>query len=67
MSYIEQLRSNNPYPVTLKRGGKARIKHTGQVVDVKRVSDHGISVIAFRTGGEHLISNKFIEPVFAFH
>ncbi len=67
MTYIEQLKNNNPYPVALKQGAKARIAHTGQVVDLLRVSEHGISLVAFRTGGEYFISNKFLEPLFAFH
>jgi len=67
MSSLEQLKNSNPYPVLLKQGEKARIKHTGQVVELKRVSDHGISVVVFRTGGEYFISNKFLEPVATFH
>lgn len=67
MSFIEQLENNRSYSVTLEQGGKAKIKHTGQIVDVKRVSDHGISVVVFRTGDEYFISNKFLEPVFVFH
>jgi len=66
MSFIEQLKNNRPYPIVLRQGGKARIVHTGQVVDVKRISDHGISMVSFRTGGEYLISNKFLEPVRVF-
>ncbi len=66
MSYIEQLENNKPYPVVLKQGGRARMIHTGQVVEVKRVSEHGISKVEFRTGGEYLISNRFLEPVFSF-
>lgn len=67
MSFIEQLENNRPYPIALERGGKARIRHTGQIVEVKRVSEHGISVVSFRTGGEYFISNKFLEPLFSFH
>ena len=67
MSIIDQLDSIRPYPVVFHQGGKARIKHTGQIVELKRVSNHGISVVAFRTGGEYFISNKFLEPVFTFH
>jgi len=66
MSYIEQLESNKSCPITLVQGGKARIMHTGQIVEVTRVSEHGISVVSFRTGGEYFISNKFLEPVFDF-
>ena len=64
MSIIEQLENTKPYPVVLQQGEKARIKHTGQIVDLKRVSNHGISLVCFRTGGEYFISNKFLEPVF---
>lgn len=67
MTIIEQLENRGLYPVVLKQGAKARIKHTGQVVELKRVSDHGISMVSFRTGGEYLISNKFLEPIFTFH
>jgi len=67
MSYIEQLKNSNPYPVALKQGAKARIKHTGQIVELKCVSNHGISVVSFRTGGEYFISNNFLEPVLALH
>ena len=67
MSIIEQLEINKPYPIVLKQGAKARIKHTGQIVELKRVSKHGISMVSFRTGGEYLISNIFLEPVVVFH
>jgi hypothetical protein len=67
MSYIEQLKNSNPYPEFLEQGEKARIKHTGQIVELKCVSDHGISVVVFRTGGEYFISNKYLEPVVALH
>lgn len=65
MSIIEQLESNNCCPVFLKQGAKARIKNTGQIVEVKAVSEHGISRVSFRTGGDYFISNKFLEPVFS--
>lgn len=67
MTILEQLESRGIYPSVLKQGDKARIKHTGQVVQLKRVSEHGISVVAFRTGGDYFISNKFLEPVFTSH
>lgn len=66
MSIIEQLESTY-YPMALRQGSKARIKHTGQIVDLKRVSEHGISVVSFRTGGDYFISNKFLEPVVSIH
>ena len=67
MTIIEQLENRGLCPVVLKQGAKARIKHTGQVVELKRVSDHGISMVSFRTGSEHLISNNFLEPIATFH
>lgn len=67
MSFIEQLESNRPYTLALKRGGKARIRPTGQIVDVKRVSEYGISLVSFRTGTEYFMSNKFLEPLFGYH
>jgi hypothetical protein len=67
MSNIEQL-ENGFYPAaTFKQGAKVRIKYTGQIVDLKRVSESGISVVSFRAGGECFISNKFLEPVFTLH
>jgi len=66
MSIIEQLEAR-AYVIPLKQGTKARIKQTGQVVNLKRVSDHGISMVSFRTGGDYLISNKFLEPIFSIH
>ncbi len=63
MSFIEQLTNSNPFPAVLEQGGKAKITHTGQLVDLKSVSDHGISLVTFRTGGEYLILNSLLEPV----
>jgi hypothetical protein len=67
MTIIEQLESNKPYLAILKEGAKARIKYTGQVVELKRVSGHGISLVSFRTGSEYFISNRFLEPVSTLH
>jgi hypothetical protein len=66
MTILEQLESGF-YADVLQQGVKARVKNTGQVVEVKRVSEHGISVVSFRTGGEYFISNKFLEPVHSLH
>ncbi|PCJ83742.1 MAG: hypothetical protein COA54_14980 [Thiotrichaceae bacterium] len=66
MTIIEQLALQDKL-TTLIEGGKARIKHTGQVVELKRVSEYGISIVLFRTGGEYFISNKFLEPVYSIH
>ncbi len=64
MTIIEQLALQDKL-TTLIEGGEARIKHTGQVVELKRVSEYGISIVLFRTGGEYFISNKFLEPVYS--
>jgi hypothetical protein len=67
MSVIEHLKLYDLHIPTLKQGAKARIKHTGQLVELVRVSEHGISIVAFRTGGEYFISNNFLEPIFTLH
>ncbi|VAW54851.1 hypothetical protein MNBD_GAMMA05-1820 [hydrothermal vent metagenome] len=66
MKVIEQLAFQKKLAALIE-GGKARIKHTGQIVELKRVSEHGISVVSFRTGGEYFISNKYLEPVYSVH
>lgn len=53
--------------VVLEAGAKARVKHTGQIVDLKRVSHHGISLVSFRTGGDYIISNIYLSPVVVVH
>ncbi len=47
----------------LKEGGKARIKQTGQVVEVRRVSQHGIAVVAFESGGQYFMLHNRLVPV----
>lgn len=47
----------------LQKGRHARIKQTGQVVHVKQISDHGIALVKFRTGGEFLLLNDRLETV----
>ena len=66
MTILEQLESGF-YTNVLQQGAKARVKNTGQVVEVKRVSEHGISVVSFRAGGDYFISNKFLEPLHTVH
>jgi hypothetical protein len=48
---------------TLQEGGKARIKNTAKVVEVKRVSQHGIAVVAFKAGGEFFMLRDRLIPV----
>jgi hypothetical protein len=45
----------------LQQGAKARIKSTGQIVEIKRVSDHGFSIVRFRTGGDYMVLNERLE------
>jgi hypothetical protein len=67
MTIIEQLAFHAKQFSALVEGEKARIKHTGQIVKLKRVSEHGISMVSFRTGGEYFISNKYLEPLYSIH
>lgn len=66
-SITERLAYQNNPAATLIEGEKAMIKHTGQLVDLKRVSEHGISVVSFSAGGDYLISNIFLESVITLH
>ena len=45
----------------LQQGAKARIKTTGQVVEIKRVSNHGLSIVRFKTGGDYMVLNDRLE------
>lgn len=47
----------------LVQGEKARIASTGQIVEVKRVSNHGFSVVRFQTGGDYMILNDRLESL----
>ena len=47
----------------LKKGKSARVKQTGQIVQVKQLSDHGVALVKFRTGGEFLMLNDRLESV----
>ena len=47
----------------LQQGANARIKQTRQVVQIKQISDHGIALIKFRTGGQYILLNDRLESV----
>ena len=47
----------------LHKGSQAKIASTGQIVEVKRVSNHGFSVVRFHTGGDYMILNDRLETV----
>ena len=67
MKNLEQLDNRKKQLSALQAGEQARIKHTGQIVDIKKVSAYGISVIKFRSGCESFISNHFLEPLATRH
>lgn len=47
----------------LEKGSQAKIASTGQIVEVKRVSHHGFSVVRFQTGGDYMILNDRLESI----
>ena len=47
----------------LQQGANARIKQTRQVVEIKQISDHGIALIKFRTGGQYILLNDRLESL----
>jgi len=47
----------------IQKGSQAKIASTGQVVEVKRVSNHGFSVVRFQTGGDYMILNDRLETI----
>lgn len=65
MSANKQQEYENTRTACLMQGKKATIKSTGHVVELKRVSEHGVSVVSFG-GADYFISNIFLEPVLDF-
>lgn len=53
----------NTYTI-LEHCERARLTTTGQVVNIKKISPHGIALIGFKTGGEQFVLNKHLEPVY---
>jgi hypothetical protein len=47
----------------LQQGASARIKQTRQVVQIQQISDHGIALIRFKTGGQYILLNDRLESV----
>lgn len=47
----------------LLEGSQAKIASTGQIVEVKRVSNHGFSVVRFQTGGDYMILNDRLQII----
>jgi len=48
---------------SLSQGASARIKQTGQVVEIKQISEHGVALIKFRTGGQYILLNDRLESM----
>ncbi|MBE9568771.1 MAG: hypothetical protein IMF14_08745 [Proteobacteria bacterium] len=67
MLSMKQLESKQTHIAVLKQGAKAMIKHTGQIVVLKSVSQYGLSVVSFCSGGSSLVANNFLEPVQTLH
>jgi len=47
----------------LEKGSQAKIASTGQIVEVKRVSHHGFSVVRFQSGGDYMILNDRLQTI----
>jgi hypothetical protein len=47
----------------LQKGATARIKETGQLVEVTQISDHGIAMVRFRTGGQYILLQDRLESI----
>jgi hypothetical protein len=44
-------------------GDRVRVKSTGQEVTIDQISQHGFTVIKFRSGGKHRFLNNMLEPI----
>jgi hypothetical protein len=64
---MKQLESKQTHFSVLRQGAKAMIKHTGQIVVLKSVSQYGLSVVSFCSGDHSLVANSFLEPVQTVH
>lgn len=47
----------------LSQGATARIKQTGQVVEIKQISDHGVALVKFKTGGQYILLQDRLEGI----
>ena len=47
----------------LEKGSQVKIASTGQIVEIKRVSQHGFSVVRFQTGGDYMVLNDRLETL----
>jgi hypothetical protein len=47
----------------LQKGGKARYKATGQVVNIKHWSQHGLAVVTAISGDDYYVKHKDLIPI----
>ncbi len=52
---------------SLNIGDRVRVKSTGQEVIIDQISQHGFSVIRFKSGGKHRFLNNQLEPIMESH
>lgn len=47
----------------LNVGDRVRVKTTGQLVTIDKISSHGFALVRFNTGNKHRFLNHHLEPV----
>lgn len=47
----------------LESGGKARHKATGQIVNIKHWSQHGIAVVTYHSGADYYVKHRDLVPI----
>jgi hypothetical protein len=62
-STIIKKKGKNMQKKYLSQGASARIKQTGQVVEIKQISDHGVALVKFKTGGQYILLHDRLEGI----
>lgn len=44
-------------------GDRVRVKTTGQMVTIDKISPHGFALVRFHSGGKHRFLNSHLEPI----
>lgn len=47
----------------LNVGDRVRVKTTGQLVTIDKISGHGFALVRFNTGNKHRFLNQHLEPL----
>lgn len=47
----------------LNVGDRVRVKTTGQLVTIDKISSHGFALVRFHTGNTHRFLNQHLEPL----